>query len=202
MLNSKCFCRKAIVDDDVEKIAKYIYLTDPYIYPKISSNPSDTLWTHFISDCLKSPSNIFYIENISVVVCDTDIVGVACVIPCQRKLSIIEKIQLPIELSQKILPVIEGYFDPLIEESYLYSGYNIVNICIDEKHRGKGLGNLLMSHCVGAYGTQLIHLDVIASNVSAVQLYKKFGFQIEKEYMGYSGDDSLLPCYHMIRKTN
>lgn len=200
MLNSNCFCRKATLKDDFEKIAKYIHLTDPYIYPAISLNPDDKSWICFVSECLRNPSNIFFIDNISVVICESDIVGIACVIPCQKDLTIVSDINIPINISQNLGSVINGYFDPLIEESKLYSGYNIVNVCIDEKYRGKGLGSLLMSHCVDTYGHNIIHLDVIASNTSAIQLYKKYGFQIEKEYLGFSGKDTLLLCYHMTRE--
>lgn len=202
MSDSKYLCRKASLDDDLAAIAKYIHLTDIYIYPKISQNPSNKLWVDFISECAINENNIFYIENISVVTYDDDIVGIACVIPCQKKLEITANINIPLEFLVKIQPVVEGYFSPLIEESYSYNGYNIVNVCIDEKQRGKGLGNLLISHCINEYGSQTIHLDVIASNVSAIQLYRKFGFETENEYMGYSGNDMQLPCYHMVRKPN
>jgi len=200
MSNYNYCCRKATLCDDTRKIAEYIHLTDPFIYPKITLNPGDNEWVQFISNCLTKKNNIFYIGNISVVMCDCDIIGVACVIPCQKELTITKDIELLPTISDNIQPVIEGYFAPLIEESYLYSGYNIVNICIDEKHRNKGLGSLLMTHCIEEYGAQTIHLDVIASNENAIKLYKNFGFEIKNEYMGFSGDSTLLPCYHMIRE--
>lgn len=193
-------CRKARRDDNVLEIAKYIHLTDPFIYPAISLNPDDEAWVQFIAECLKDPNNIYFIENISVVMCDCKIVGVACVIPCGKRLSIINNIKIPAPISNSIQSVIEGYFNPLIEESYSYNGYNVVNICIDEKYWGKGLGSMLMEHCVAEYGTQTIHLDVIASNENAIKLYRKFGFEIVNEYMGFSGDTALLPCYHMVRQ--
>lgn len=199
-MNSDYFCRKATLNDNLEQIAKYIHLTDPYIYPKISSDPSGSSWINFISECVRTPDNVFNIKNISVVIYGSDIVGIACVIPCKKKLTITNDIHIPSEISDRIQAAVEGYFNPLIEESYFYDGYNIVNVCIDEKYRGKGLGSLLMSHCIHEYGSDTIHLDVIASNESAIQLYKKYGFKIENEYLGYTGDDTLLPCYHMIRE--
>ena len=199
MSNYNYICRKASFDDDFEQIAKYIHLTDPYIYPTITQNPTDKIWINFISECLKIPNNIFCIENISVIIHYSDIIGIACVIPCKKELTIFEDFKKPIKLSDNIQSVIDGYFKPLIQESLTYDGYNITNICIDEDYRNKGLGGALMAHCIKEYGSQVLHLDVIAANKTAVHLYQKFGFRIESEYFGFSGDTIPLPCYHMIR---
>ena len=192
-------CRSAASCDNIEQIAKYIHLTDPYIYPKITPHPGDKAWVDLIAECLTKADNLFSLRHISVVTYGDDIVGIACTIPCGKKLTFSEGITIPQTLRNSISPVIEGYFHPLLEESYQYSGYNIVNVCIDENHRGRGVGKQLMAHCIRQYGSDTIHLDTIASNLAAVKLYTQSGFAISGQYMGYSGDDTLLPCYHMIR---
>lgn len=199
MLNSDYRCRKATLQDPIEKIAKYIYLTDPYIYPKISPSPKDTAWIELIGACLTKEDNIFSIRHITVVTCGDEIVGIACVVPCGKKLTFSEDIPIPEALSGSILPVIEGYFAPLIAESLSYRGYNIVNICIDENHRGKGVGKQLMTHCIREYADNTLHLDAIAANLAAVRLYQAVGFRISGQYMGFSGDSTPLSCYHMVR---
>ena len=57
----------------------------------------------------------------------------------------------------------------------------IINVAVSKELRGKGLGNLLMQsfneHC-DALGIALVSLEVRESNVAAISLYKKFGFEI------------------------
>ncbi len=193
------YCRKANAFDDTKAIARYIHLTDPYIYPYICECPDDKYWSTFIDECTKIKGNIFNINNISVVLYKECIIGIACVIPCGEILNFTEQVKMPEILCHNLAYVNKGYFEPLINESQEYSGYNITNICIDKKHQGKGIGSLLMRHCIDEYGAKSLHLDVIASNEPAVRLYKSSGFWIVNKYLGFSGDNSDLLCFHMIR---
>ncbi|MBQ3055592.1 MAG: GNAT family N-acetyltransferase [Oscillospiraceae bacterium] len=202
MSNSKYHCRKATQADSAEKIAQYLHLTDPYIYPFICKNANDPSWISFIQHCMKTEGNLFHIDHLSVVLCNDEIVGVSCVIPCGKALSFLDSIEIPTPIQDSLRAVADGYFNPFLSDSMELSGYNIANICIDENHRGQGIGSLFMTHCIETYGTHPIHLDTIASNEPAIRLYQKFGFQITKEYLGFSGNDSLLPCYHMLYTKN
>ena len=86
-------CRKAELSDDTVAIAKYLHLTDPYIYPKVCENPIDPDWVEFVGNCMKIENNIFYVQHLSVILNNSDdIVGVVCVIPCGTKLNFIEKL--------------------------------------------------------------------------------------------------------------
>ncbi len=193
-------CRKALLSDDIQAIAKYLHLTDPYIYPGICHNPADEEWVRLISCCSKTEDNIFNIDNLSVVLHDDNIIGILCVVPCGRKLNFLsDTYNLSKEFIDMLKPVTDGYFDPLISESFSYSGFNITNVCVDCNYRNRGIGGIIMSDCIENYGHQILHLDVIAANKPAVNLYKRFGFEITNEYCGFSGDDTKLPCYHMIR---
>lgn len=204
MQNHNFKCRQAKLSDNVSAIAKYLHLTDPYIYPKICKDPLDKSWTDLVFNCMKTEHNVFNIQHLSVVLHEDKIVGIMCVIPCGKSLNFSDRLgdSISKDLLNNLCPVIDGYFTPLISESFEYTGHNVTNVCIDSEYRGNGLGALLLSHCVETYGTDLIHLDVIASNTPAIKLYKRFGFEITNEYYGYSGDDTKLLCYHMIRHPN
>ena len=191
-------CRMATPSDSVQKIAKYLHLTDPYIYPLICKDPEDSAWCEFIRACTLSEGNLCHLSNLAVLLHGEEIVGVACVAPCGQKLTVTEGIQVPDKLG--IAPVNEGYFLPLIKEMQAFSGFNIVNICVDAAYRGQGLGKKLMAFCMEHCGNTDIHLDVISDNTPAIRLYESLGFQISSEYMGFSGSDTKLPCYHMIKK--
>ena len=190
--------RKANASDDAALIAAYIHLTDPYIYPSICSDPADPNWIAFITECLNTPGNIFHFDHISVAMYQGRIVGIACVIPCGKQLNFAENIQTSNLFQDPCLPALSGYFSPLIAESKEFTGYNITNFCVDAQHRGKGVGSALMAHCISEYGDSPIHLDAVADNTAALRLYKNFGFQIETEYNGFSGNGEDLPCYHML----
>lgn len=192
-------CRKVLDSDPIEKIAELIYLTDPYIYPGICLSPRDPVWVGFISECMDRPDNLYSRDNLIVLLVQERIVGLACVIPCGKRYSFAEGISIPTVFLARLKPVVDGYFDPVTDETFSFAGYNIVNFCIDAQWRGKGLGTALMDHCVRAFGQKDMHLDVIADNCPAVALYRKFGFRIQKEYFGFSGSDLLLPCLQMIR---
>lgn len=195
-------CRKALPTDSREAIAKYLHLTDPYIYPAICPDPMDEDWIRLVGHCMETEHNIFHLEHLSVLLCEGQVCGVMCVLPCGQKLDFVkdtEVIAISGEFRKRLKPVTDGYFQPLIAESCSYCGHNIANICVDTEYRSRGLGSLLMSNCVERYGTQPIHLDVIASNRHAIALYEKFGFRITNEYYGFSGNDEALLCYHMLR---
>ena len=192
-------CRKALPSDDACAIAKYIHLTDPYIYPAITNDPCDPAWQRLIAQCLAQKDNLFSLSNISVALCKGEIVGVACVIPCGTPLRFGEALCIPDALQSGIALAGEGYFTPLIEEAAALEGYDITNVCIDKAHRGKGVGHLLMQHCIKEYGDRTLHLDVIANNMAALQLYQKCGFAIHSTYHGFSGKEQPILCYHMIK---
>ena len=67
-------------------------------------------------------------------------------------------------------------------------GVEILNLCVDPDFQGNGLGGRLLSHIVSLANknrAEKILLDVRASNVVAISLYKKFDFKkvgIRKNY--------------------
>ena len=200
MKNYNYICRPVCDSDSIEKIASYIYLTDPYIYPAVCASPTDKDWCRFIAQCLEDKDNVYCKNNIHAVLYDNEIVGISCVVPCSKKLVFHENVTPPASIEKGILKAFDGYYKPLIEESLEFKGCNIVNFCIDKNYRGTGAGTALMSHVTAVYSDIPIHLDVIADNVPAIKLYEKFGFKKVKEYYGFSGSDTLLPCLHMLKE--
>jgi len=191
--------RKANKADDICKIAEYLHLTDAYIYPTICENPCDTAWQEYVAGCMNTPHHIFQWEHLSVATCDGQIIGVACVVPCATALTATSAKGVPVSLKDGMDKAMQGYFLPLIDESMGFDGVNVVNVCVDAAFRGRGIGGRLMQHCVELYGDQTMHLDVVADNTAARQLYERVGFAIDHEYDGFSGNDEPLRCYHMIR---
>ena len=191
--------RQARSTDDVFAIAAYIYLTDPYIYPTLFPSPDDPEWIDIIRQCFISPQNIFSSQHISVALAGEKIIGLCCMIPCGKPLRFHADIKSDASLAKRLSVAVNGYFVPLLEESEALDGYCITNICIDEAFRGKGIGRLLLRHCIGLHENKPIHLDVIADNTPALRLYQSLGFEIVNRYEGFSGANTTVPCYRMKR---
>ncbi len=197
MNKQKLICRAAKIDDDIASIAKYVHLTDPYIYPAITPNCENRDWISVFSECFETKGDIFYYENISVIELNDKIVGIICVIPCGKRFTFAESAIIPVSLENGVALTRKKYFAPLFEENAKYRGYNITNICIDTRLRGKGLGSKLLTYCIEKYGSEDIQLDVIKSNTAAIGLYKKHGFEMCAEYFGFSGEHEMVLCYRM-----
>ena len=194
-----CAFRKACATDDVACIAKYLHLTDPYIYPVVCKDPTAPEWIALVGACLAAKNNFYSLEHLSVALADGKIIGVACVVPCGKKLSFSAGLTLPDAIKAGVACVEAGYFGPLAEENAGYAGYNLINICVDEAYRGRGIGRAFMAHLVSLYGGEDLHLDVVAHNAAAIRTYEACGFSATDQYLGFSGSDKKLPCLHMMR---
>jgi ribosomal-protein-alanine N-acetyltransferase len=83
------------------------------------------------------------------------------------------------------------------EEAELY------NIAVDNAHRGKGLGDMLMKHLTRKAlenGAKNLFLEVRESNVPAILLYEKHGFKSvgrRKNYYKEPTEDAILMMLSM-----
>jgi ribosomal-protein-alanine N-acetyltransferase len=88
-----------------------------------------------------------------------------------------------------------GYLGSTVEEMS-----EIQNFCIDESYQGKGYGKMLLEAALEemiSYGSKSVYLEVNEINQKAINLYKKYGFEIDHIRKGYyKGKDA----YVMIKK--
>ena len=83
-----------------------------------------------------------------------------------------------------------------LKYSLIYDRMEIDNITVEESHRGRGIGNKLMSRLISIAieeRVENITLEVRVSNEIARNLYKKFGFRevaLRKYY--YGDEDGIL----------
>ena len=155
---------------DEAAIARLLHFTDPYIYPAICKDPEDPFWRRVVSLCLASEENVFSASHFRVLTAGDTVVALSCVIPCGKA-----------------------------RESAEMDGFNLVNLCVDPAVRRQGAGRMLMELYVREYGDAVLHLDVVADNIGAIRLYQSCGFQIEREYEGFAGENATVSCYHMVR---
>ena len=92
---------------------------------------------------------------------------------------------------------IVGYVDLWIA----YENADLANIGVSKQYQGKGIGSQLMEFCeriVNQNKCENYSLEVRVSNLKAIHLYEKFGFQkvgVRKNY--YANGEN---AYLMIRK--
>lgn len=70
---------------------------------------------------------------------------------------------------------------------------HITTICIAQRFRGRGLGEVLLSHILGeaqALGARRVTLEVRVTNEVAQALYKKYGFTVEGIRRRYYSDNN------------
>ena len=78
----------------------------------------------------------------------------------------------------------------------------LLNIAVRPSFQGEGLGALLLSFCIEGLNSDIecLHLEVRASNFSAIGLYSKFGFKQVGQRRGYyrsemAREDALVMTY-------
>lgn len=72
-----------------------------------------------------------------------------------------------------------------------YSEYfdeiNINHFAVNPQYRRKGYATKLLKYLVNNMNNQLLYLEVNTSNISAINLYKKFGLEIIRTRENYYG---------------
>ena len=93
----------------------------------------------------------------------------------------------------------KAYFEYIVNlQKEKHRGIYISNVCVAPELRGHGIGYMMLLHYLSNHKEE-ISLDVLKDNHSAIHLYERLGFNIEKEYTGFSLDNPKPQCYHMVR---
>ena len=72
----------------------------------------------------------------------------------------------------------------------LYETVDIINIVVDKDYRHQGIASNLLDHMMSFITTEtkIITLEVNVNNIFAINLYKKFGFEIINQRKDYYDD--------------
>lgn len=186
------FIRPATVED-APSVAKYLYLTDRYIYPAICDAYTDASWVDYIRRCLGQPGHLFAAEHITVATVKGQICGLICTVP---KHAVFDTVAYSVD-NYGFQTVRREYILPLLEEMAQLGGYTVVNLCVDPLYRRMGLGRRLLETVIDY---PLVYLDVLKENAGAVVLYRKVGFEIVDQRPGFGGiGQREVPCLLMRR---
>lgn len=180
-------------DEQLKDIAGLIYDTDPYIYPTMFESRENAQVV--IPKMIKAGDSMFRPESLFLAMEKDEVIG------------LILWIKGALKWDRTIYDRSGGnspYIDRVCQEyfaSYSETPDNIIsiiNVCVKEKTRGKGIGSRMMDSFLestqGPY-----ELFVLANNPAAVKLYEKKGFRIVETRQGFSLESNELPCHRMIR---
>ena len=197
------YCEGDHAENDYDKISELIYNTDIHIYGALFGNLENA--KKVLKILFEKPDNMFSIDKYVTVKEDKDVIAVGSIYTSATKWD--QNI-----VSQAMMQA--GIKKPESFEfgcSYFKDTYNDINgkdrslicdICVEEKHRNKGVGKFLLMNIIknaSAINKDLL-ITVYANNYAAVNLYKSLDFIEYESFMDprvYNREQEL--CLKMIR---
>ncbi|MBO4982583.1 MAG: GNAT family N-acetyltransferase [Clostridia bacterium] len=182
--------RKLEDGDDLNQVAKLIYLTDPYVYPRWFDSIEDGI--SVIKEMISLPT-LYNKENIAVAVMPNGVVAGIVVSKQAPFVENYEDVCKAFELSKipmdsRTKDVFNAYYAKMGQEE---DGYYIANISVDPDYRNRGIAASLLSYAIK--DKSHCSLECVIANQGAWRLYQRMGFKIAFEYPGVHG----IPCYKM-----
>ncbi|MDE5931841.1 MAG: GNAT family N-acetyltransferase, partial [Lachnospiraceae bacterium] len=190
-----------ITSQELQCLSALVYETDPYIYPALFSSREQAL--RVLPQVFRDGTDIlFNLNNCFIIRSQKEIAGLLLwhMGPIQwlgedlytRLKSDSESTASGFELVKK------EYFDGYQHISD--SSISIINVCVAEKMRGKGVGNALLDAFIKEHLENEMELLVLCDNYPALSLYTAFRFQPVRKLAGFSMDKEKPDCMQMCRK--
>ena len=179
--------------DDLDQIAKLIYLTDPYIYPNWFDNAEDGI--KVIRAMIDLPT-LYNRKNITVAVMPDGFIAGIVVSKQSPFTEDINYIKEAFELSgvkmdERTAFIFDEYYSKMGRSE---DGYYIANVAVDDNYRKRGIAAAMMNYVMD--GKDYITLECVIANTGSWRLYQRLGYKIAFEYPGVYG----IPCYKMYYK--
>ena len=192
----------SVLDEkDLLTIARLIYDTDPYIYPAMcSAAEAEKIIPYLLS---AGTDSMFCKQNLFVTRLNNNVVGVilwhngplvweqkAFIESCNS-----QSIRIAPTFEQVAREYLSTYDQPTADIS-------IINVCVDASVRGSGIGTEMLKTFIARHKSESMELVSLTENTIAIDLYKRFSFEILREEDGFSVDNLKPRCYVMCRKAH
>lgn len=108
-------------------------------------------------------------------------------------LNLYDYVSLNMNVNETYLYMVNDKVAGFIHVQNLFDEVDIVNLVINKKYRRLGYASQLLNFIINRNLSKKILLEVNSKNTKAINLYKKFGFEIvntRKKY--YNEDDALV----------
>ena len=202
IINKQLCSKEHLSLQQLKEIAELIYDTDPYIYPAMFNSKSEAL--QLLPELFRNGDKMFALDNLFVAQMDKHIIGLILwvkgpllwndnvLLECADKKNL---------LVSKHLNVVKGqYFS-----SYRNTDKNevsIINVCVETQFRKNGIGKGMLEAFFRETRIKdcRCELYVLSNNISAIQLYRDYGFNIVNEIPGFSTEEKKPRCFRMVRE--
>lgn len=185
--------RPLTLDDDLNKVAELIYMSDNYIYPYLFeedlSVAKKVIATMIVEDTIYNYKNIKIALSAGQIVAMIVMKSIPITINSDAMINCF--VQAGVPVGARFAKVFNDYFKLLEDEP---ADVYVANLAVDKMYRNLGVGKVFFGSLLS--DNLVYHLEVVKANVSAISLYQKLGFDIDYEYAGFTD----VPCYRMTRQ--
>lgn len=207
-------CRQLAANDPLgpgqyNDVAELIYDTDPYIYPALFGDGPDGVKNaaRILPVVFESNRDAMFAKGNLFVLSDADeIVGLILwhkgsmkwdlqeILAAARRESILL-------YAEDVKKVSKEYVDSqyMARDENKNDTISVINVCVKRGLRGCGAATYMMNCFIADHMKENMELTVLADNVHAIELYKKFGFAVVRESMGFSRNNQKPRCFIMER---
>lgn len=192
----------SVLDEkDLLTIARLIYDTDPYIYPAMcSAAEAEKIIPYLLS---ARTDSMFCKQNLFVTRLNNNVVGV---ILWHNGPLVWEQKAFAEACNSQNIPIAPAFEQVAREYLSTYdqptADISIINVCVDASVRGSGIGTEMLETFIAWHKSESMELVSLTENTIAIDLYKRFSFEILREEDGFSVDDLKPRCYVMYRKAH
>ena len=182
----------ATLQDDLLAIAELIYYSDNYIYPGFFDGIEEG--KKVIAQMIANDT-LYNYKNLLVAKWQGDIVGVLVhdYQPVEYSYDVYLScfVSAGVPFSEKAEYIWHNYYQLMKEDT---KALYVANVCVSSACRGKGVATKLFNKVFQI--DQHCYLECVQSNIPAVKLYQKLGFEIVYQYPGVFG----VPCFKMQKQ--
>lgn len=190
-------------------ISTLIYETDPYIYPALFEGnlPAEEAAVKILPSVFEHGDDAMSRkENLYVYLSEDEIVGLILWnkgrLNWNPSLFYMVAQDTGVQLiEENVTAVSKGYVDDKysIESEATEQSISLINICVDKRMRGQGIGRKMMTAFMEEHSAEPMELCVLADPPGAICLYENMGFRIANEATEFSLSESKPKCYDMTR---
>lgn len=177
-------------------IARLIYDTDPYIYPALFGGGPEGMENalRLLPDLFISGRDAMFTKNNLFLLCNAE--QIAGLILWHRGRMVWDPHELLAAAGRRQIRL-DTCHVLLVGKEYIDSRYSggepareeaisLINVCVRKEARGCGAAKHMMERFIRMHGGKRMELAVLADNLPAIGLYKKFGFHVVQETEGFS----------------
>lgn len=189
-----------ISKEKLNEIASLIYDTDPYIYPAMFQCRKDAIIV--FSELIREGKDEFFcLNNLFVAEEQNHVIGIVLWyrgrLKWKKDLLLDVAYRNDIKLPETFERVCQEYFHNYAEIE-IENLISIINVCIDEKWRGEGVGKLLLTEFIKNHD-ECMELYCLKDNEGAMRLYEKMGFFTVLVCDAFTVEESDVKCVKMMK---